>query len=459
MFDLAIGLAVVVLITPLVFSSVSRRVGYAAIALTGVLLAATLLPRSFLTIVPAPEGVPNDISTASLTMMTGPLAYLIALVIILTNRGQFRLPFSLVVFALALTAGMFLLWEGTVPQWSGYFVLLSAVAAWGVGWAVGREVFTNVRLARYLMIVCLVIVVIQLTIVVLQLSNVQLPEWLAGSDRTLEQTTGRASGTVGHPANLSKITFMLTILALPFTTSADRRTRRLAFLVTIACVVVGGFTISRANLVATFILLSLWILTYPGRARVGTRALGGIALAGATAAFAPMVLERFEDDAAGGLRPQLFEAGMRQLNANLWTGTGPNAYIAVVGQVDSATATGLPIHNTPLLLIAELGLPIAMCFMLPVAGLVWWALRTFPSARRHLYVPRAVTYALPGLGIIFWTGWGMASSLLIGLVMFVFGLLSSARIGISDSMLLPDAALQANPAPLGTDRLARTTPT
>ncbi|MDF2506437.1 MAG: hypothetical protein K0Q52_296 [Microbacterium sp.] len=425
-----VALIVLLIVGPFIAIAVGRKFGYAANALLVVLFGAALFPRTIATFIESPDSTPYDIAPASLGLQTQVLVVVIAAVIILIGRGGLKLPMVLVVFAVLLTVGMFTSWQGTVPQWSGYVVLLSAVLAFGVGWAVGREAFNQEKFARFFLTAVLVVLLLQLGVAVLQLAGVHLPTGLVNSERTLEQTVGRVSGTIGHPANLSKVAFALMLMSLPFTTAANKRISRLAFLCVGAAALVGGLTVSRANLIAMAILLAAWILTFPGRARVGTRVGGAIVLLGAATIIGPLVLERFEDDAQGGLRPLLLAAALRQLKSDFLIGTGPNAYIFVVGKVDAATASGYPVHNAFLLMTAELGIVLAILFFLPLIILIVWAIARFFRSSEYMHAPRVIVYAIPGMGIILLTGWGMISVLIVGLWMFTVGFLSSARAGV-----------------------------
>ncbi|MDF2990312.1 MAG: hypothetical protein K0S37_826 [Microbacterium sp.] len=426
-----VALIVLLIVGPFIAIALNRRYGFTANALIVVLLGAALFPRTLVTLVRSPESTPYDIAPASLNIQTQTIAFVIAAVVVLLGTGRVKLPISLVIFVVLLTVGMFTSWQGTTPQWAGYSALIGGVLAYGVGWAIGRESFNRVDVARLVLLLILGVLVIQLAVAVLQLAGVSLPTGLVNSERTLEQTVGRVSGTIGHPANLSKVAFALMLISLPFTTAADRRISRLAFACVALAALVGGLTVSRANLIAMAILLAAWILTFPGRARVGTRIGGAVVLLGAGTIFAPLVLERFQDDAEGGLRPLLLAAALRQLSNDFLIGTGPNAYIAVVGRTDAATASGYPVHNSFLLLTAELGVVLAFLFFLPLFVMLVWGLFRFGKSDQYMHTPRVLVYAIPGLGVILLTGWGMISVLLIGLWMFTIGFLSSARAGVS----------------------------
>lgn len=426
-----VALILALVLGPLVAIALGRKFGYASNAVVVILLGAAIFPRTVLVLVRSPESTPYDVSTASLGVQTQVIAFVIAAALILLGGGTIKLPIPLVVFTVLLTVGMFISWEGTIPQWSGYFMLVGAVIAFGVGWAIGREAFTRENFAVFLLALILIVLIVQLGVSALQLAGVSLPTGLVNSDRTLEQTVGRVSGTIGHPANLSKVAFVLMLLSLPFTSAASKRVSRLAFLCVALAALLGGLTVSRANLIAMAVLLAAWVLTFPGRARVGTRVGGAVVLAGAAVVFAPLVLERFQDDADGGLRPLLLAAAWRQLANDFLVGTGPNAYIAVVGRTDAATASGYPVHNALLLMTAELGLLLAVLFFLPLFGLLVWGLVRFSRSNEYLYTPRVLVYSIPGLGVVLLTGWGMISVLVISLWMFTLGFLSSSRAGVT----------------------------
>lgn len=415
------------------------RYGYAAVAGTIFLTGYALFPRSITDVISAPDGTASDIAPAALRISTQVLVTIAAVLIIGFGDKNYKLPLSLVAFIVFVSLGMLFVWDKTTPQWSGYVTFVCAALAYGVGSGVGSAAFNSVPIARLILTVALGALIINAGVAVLQLAGLDLPGWLVASDRTLEQTVGRISGTIGHPANLSKVTFILTLIALPFTVADDRVLRRLAFAVTILATLIGGLSVSRANLIGTFILLTLWILTFPGRARVGTRLAGGVAIASAAVVFAPLVLERFANDSEGGLRPLLLNAGLRQLQSNLWLGTGPNSYIAVVGRFDEATASGYPVHNVFLLMTAELGLVPAICFFTTLAAALFWGLSRFTKSAQYHYVPRLIVYATPGIALIFTTGWGMISSILIGLWMFAVGFLSAAKNTTSGKNVLDTA--------------------
>ncbi|GAA3698145.1 hypothetical protein GCM10022377_08850 [Zhihengliuella alba] len=330
------------------------------------------------------------------------------------------------VFIACVAVGLWTVWEGSALQWSGLIALALGVLAWAFGRVVGREIFANNASARYLMIAMAGILTLQLGVSAAQLLGLEVPSWLTGTDRTLEGLIGRASGTVGHPANLAKIAFITCLIALPFTLSKGRKVRFWAWTVVGLGLVTSGLTISRANLAAHFLLIGLWIVTLPGKARFMVRLASGVALAVLALIFLPPLLERFEMDETGGQRPVLLDAAWMQLSQNLWTGTGPNSYISVVGGFDAATASGLPVHNAFLLYTAELGLTLAVVFYAPILLLLLRSLRRAGRRGSQLSAAKVLVFALPGYLMITLTGWSLMANFSLVATMLTFGILDAA---------------------------------
>lgn len=391
----------------------------AAIVLVGL-----AVPRELITVVADTSGDFSTIATPGIAIMTFTVTVSVAAVAILLGRGRLRIPVIFGLFIVVLFVKMLVVWDGSVMMWSGFFLYVTGIVAWIIGAGVGREIYTRVTPAQFVVTAVLLVLVLELVVSIVQVAGVQLPAWMTGTERSLEESLGRASGTVGHPANLAKLVFLLTVLVLPFTFSVDSRIRRLAWTAAGIGVVIAGLTISRANIAAQVTLLALWVLTYPGSAKIGTRVLGAIGIAAAAAVFAPAAFERFAVDEQGGLRPQLLEAALEQLQRNFIDGTGPNSYIQVVSAYDRATAAGYPVHNGFLLPLAELGLFPAIMFFVPFVAVLIAAMRSLSRAKRIMLLPRVVAYSLPGFAFILTTGWGLVSGFnLIGFL-FVFGALS-----------------------------------
>lgn len=405
----------------------SARLGALVIILTAMLFGTSILARGIRALVPAEADV-YEIAPPAVMLTTYGLAVVIGCVILLAGRRRVWMPLSLIGFVVTLVIFMFAVWTPNVAMWSGFLVLVGAVLAFAVGTAVGAEAFRRVPFARFLIIAVIVVLVFQLAIALAQLVGVSFPPWFLGTDRSIEDNDGRVSGTIGHPANLSKHTYLFALMTIGFTAASDKVNRRLAWVAITLAVVLTGLTISRANIAAMAILLVGWVLFYPGAAQVRTRVVGAGALAIASAVFAGPVLDRFEDDPTGGLRPRLLAANLEWLSGNVVTGTGPNSYIAVVGTVDKATSQGFPVHNAVLLLVSEVGVIAAGFFLLAFVGMAFYGVRNFRASEKHMYAPRIILLGIIGLIPMVTTGWGLLGEENLVLCMFVFGFLNGGRV-------------------------------
>jgi O-antigen ligase len=158
--------------------------------------------------------------------------------------------------------------------------------------------------------------------------------------------------------------------------------------------------------------------------------------------FVGPFIERMDSDAADPLRPALMAAALAQIDHTPWLGVGPNSYVEVVGAYDAVTAQGFPAHNTFLLMVAEVGIPLAVLFFIPFILLVWRAIRSRKTPGSAGAFSWAIIGATPGLLAITMTGWGMLSGFSLCLWMLVSGV-ALAQIGkkpkAEDAVLLSAA--------------------
>ncbi|GAB3753266.1 hypothetical protein GCM10027591_01660 [Zhihengliuella somnathii] len=401
------------------------------------------VPRTVSEFFPSDDDAFSTLSTPTPALTTYGAVLLACVTAFVLERKRLSVPRVYYLFLILVLAGVVFIWHGGLLEWAGVVSLVGGVLAWGVGRALGREIFQKTTAARYFLMGLTVVLLLQLGVAMFQVVGTELPSWLTGTDRSLEESLGRVSGTVGHPANLAKLAFISAVFTLPFTLASSKRIRRWAWLVLLLGVVVSGLTISRANIAAHFLLIGLWVVTLPGPARFVTRIFSAAALACAAALFIPPMLARFEVDEVGGLRPILLEAAWRQLSENLWLGTGPNAYISVVGAFDAATASGLPVHNAFLLYTAELGLVLAVLFYWPVLRLFVGSLRRMHNNATVLAAGKALALALPGYLMITLTGWSMMAGFNLISIMLLFGTFASAIMGRSSRPKAPQLPTQA----------------
>ncbi|WP_309081085.1 hypothetical protein [Zhihengliuella sp.] len=423
-----VGLTMVRLLFPRISLPVAAGVG---------ILAAVAVPRSIVEFLPRAGDVFSTVGPPVPTATTYGAMLVGCLLAYALERRRLPVPKTFLFFIGAVAFAMFAVWEGSVLQWSGVLALVLGILAWGFGRVLGRDIYSNGASARYLLVGMVLLLLVQLGVSTAQVLEYEVPSWIIGTDRSIESLLGRASGTVGHPANLAKIAFLVCVVALPFTLASRRDVRSAAWWVVALSLITSGLTISRANLAAHFLLVGLWVVTLPGKARFVTRLAAGLALAATALIFLPPVLDRFEIDETGGQRPVLLEAAWVQLSQNLWEGTGPNAYISVVGAFDAVTASGLPVHNAFLLYTAELGLVLAVLFYAPILLLFLRALKR--SRRRTRFsAGRALVFALPGYLMITLTGWSLMANFSLVATMLVFGIYDAAFRMESDGR--PDAS-------------------
>lgn len=363
-----------------------------------------------------------DIAAGHLQLTTYTLAAIMA-VLSLGLFGRY-IPFSgihiivIVMIAVMITFG----WGDKPHQWSGFMVLFCASVAWAVGRALGKEIRSAPTVMLAMLRAIVVILAIQLALSLAQLAGLQFPGWLtAVSERSDDiESTGRAVGTMGHPANLSKIAVLFTVLVLPFTAHGNRKIQRLALLVIGLSVALSGVTISRANILAIVGTIVLWILISPRGVHVRTRVTVLIFTILGTLAFAGDVIARFGEDPVGGSRSQLLDAALEQVSRTPWSGTGINSYIPVVAAFDRWTALGYPVHNTTLLAVAEFGIPLGFLWFLPLVSLWAYAALRFLHRDRSP-VTRAILCSIPAVLVVTQTGWGMLSAGYLSLWFLISG--------------------------------------
>ncbi|NYD68529.1 O-antigen ligase family protein [Agromyces atrinae] len=384
----------------------------------GVLLAMAVLPRVIIEVIP-PEWEHSGIADGGIVVTTYGLALVLCLLLPSPNNplSRFQLPH---IAALVLMLVLFLgEWVPTVERWSGFLHIALACLAWAVGSALSTALSSLDRHERVLAIVVTAIILIQAAAAALQLAGLRD----VGSVLTGAIDLTRINGTLGHPGTLGKVLFLLVVLLLPATRSRDLLTRRISWVGIVTAIVLIGLSFGRANFAAIAVLIGLWALLSPGRRvarRVGILAL----LALAALPFIGLLLLRFEVDPSGGRRPLLLQAALNQIAATPVFGIGPNSYVSTVSQVDPYTTLGLPVHNSFLLALAELGIVGVILVLFPLLALI---LRSASALLRRDSTPAAVAVvaAVPGIVIIGVTGWGLLADSGFMLVMFVFAFLSA----------------------------------
>jgi hypothetical protein len=232
---------------------------------------------------------------------------------------------------------------------------------------------------------------------------------------------GRATGLTSHPGELAKLLFFcgLCCLTLPQRTSRERWAAWLSLTAVLAGI---SLSQSRSVLVAAvaMILVSVLLELVGGRWQRRHFAIVALTL-GLGALSLPWLIRRFGSDPEGGARQHLAAVAWGVIRDHFWVGVGPNNYVAVAGTRDAITATGVPVHNIFLLSAAELGIIGALLLWLPFAAVSAVAIRRVWRSRGTDQVARVVTSALPGLGLLAMTSWGLLQGPYFLVFALVFG--------------------------------------
>jgi hypothetical protein len=330
---------------------------------------------------------------------------------------KFRIPGVHRLFLLFTPVLIITAWGGTITQWAGYFHYVGAIIAWGIGYSLARKLGLHKPVSSIWAMMLGGVMLLQLGLTIMQVSGIELPLWLGGTDR---DATQRAYGTLSNPGNLSKVSFYFLMLLLPLTTSKLRLTRRWAIVGVFAAVVVTCMTVSRANMAAVGSMLAIWALVVPGRLKISHRlgTMAGIIVAGWL--FAGEFFTRFTTDDLDP-RTDLMDAALQYLPEYFWMGMGPNSYVPIIGAIDGAT--DIPVHNTFLLAVMELGILLAIVLLAPVVMLAFRALRAVRQGRSGNIFLWAFLASVPGHIAIMWTGWGVLSGFILPLLFLFLGIL------------------------------------
>lgn len=339
------------------------------------------------------------------------------LLFLIMSRQRFDFsPFrAFAPFVIYLLVGMFAVWDTDSISISGFLHYLVVILAIIVGSTIGSRLIDNKESLRFFVRVVFYILLLQLIVCVLQFMGVPI----FSLNENMQAIMGsRVNGTLNHPNNLGKIAFILAPLAMLGLRTMDRQIKKLSVLSLIFVVSLVGFSQGRANIIAVAMLLFGFIIFNREIkyrfAVVIVAALGSIPLA-------LTLLNRFEEDPLGGSRMHMTDIAMHQIRQSPFFGIGPNKYVDVVGKYDALTAAGLPVHNSFLLVIAEIGIIGCILFFLPILGLSIRGLRHSTGGGDRLL---SVLFVVASI-ILFATGWGMVSTYILPLWGFVLGVLTA----------------------------------
>jgi hypothetical protein len=363
-----------------------------ATALIAVIIALTLVPRSL------------GVELGGVTLQTYDLAILAVLIIgFIASSGRPNFLLFLPFIALLLIGAAFE-WEQSTELTTSVFYLLVGVAAWAVGHYFAKGYAPGTRHELVLVYLLAAVILFQVVVTVLQTAGVPI---FALQGRTAELEGGRASGTFSHPGTVGKVMILFMAIILPLTNSANRHTRRVAYLAMLVALIPVGLSESRANFIGYLLTLLLWFIIMPARSAKASRfVVPAVVLAGALV-FSGTIIDRFTGDPEGGAREHFAEVALEAISKNPWLGVGPGNYIPVVGQTDSLTAQGWRVHNIFLLEITELGIPGAVFFFLPAAVLLILSVRHMRRVDQQGAWARGAIAAAAGTIITAVTGWGL----------------------------------------------------
>lgn len=357
-----------------------------------------------------------------------PFALLTMMLVVLIGLGSlyfgrsFPVPLTVLMFVAALLSMYLFVWPGSPVRDAGIELYVLAAAAVVVGAFLGPLALATPARVQFFAGALLLIAAIEAMACTAQ--RLGLP--LNPMDTVTASLMGaRTNGTTIHPAISGKHMFLVIVLALGLLGADRPRTRQLAWTTILACFVSLALSQGRANILAALFAVTLWSVLSSGNRAALVRVGLPIAAVAVLLPFAGPVFERVRDDPNGGIRPHLKEVALDQIAMRPLSGTGPNAYVDVVGAYDSTTRAGFPVHNAFLLTAAELGIPLAVLFWTPVVGLILISWRTRRSAGLQGSFAVAWIAAIPGLYVILSTGWGMLVTYTLCFWCLVMGVIHS----------------------------------
>lgn len=380
--------------------------------LLAILLGASAVTRDVISFGTPPIGAHLiNIAPEVPTLTTIDVVILAGLVVSTVFGGSVRPLAWIIPGLLGLLFGKFLLWTDDSYVSAGALHFALTLAAWPLGRQIAERDSPLDR-PRFTARIILCFLVVQLAFCLVQISQ-GLSE-----DRTM--------GTFDHPAHLGKVVLILLIVLLPLSQSQDPIASRTAMLAIGLGVLATASTLSRANIISVVGAIALWatmsIFSRGARSRAGL--VGGALLAIlASLPFVSAIMQRFSDDAEGGLRPELFEGGVHIVLQHVWFGTGPNNFAEAAAAIEPIFAqTGAPIHNTILLLIGELGVPIFLLVALPLIRTTIWAIRALGAGDEIAQATaRSVVVVVLMAAFAGWTGWGFLVTPVAQLLYFFLG--------------------------------------
>jgi hypothetical protein len=392
---------------------------------TTALLVATLGVAP-LALLPAASPIYAGMATATPTLYTYTVAIALAATVIALRAPRTMLAAALPwVPLLAWLIGLTIfVWDATPRLYSGLIHLALGAVAFAIGVGTAAEERPDEASPTGLRVPWLFAAVAWIQVLAVAFALVGLPL------RTLtfalaQDVNGRATGLTTHPGELSKLLFFAAMCALVL----PQRTRRERWFAwsTFGAILVGVFlTQSRATLGGLVLMIGIFVgLEFAvGRWQRRHAVIVGMTVVLALASI-PWIIHRFATDT--GARGHTMRVAFDAIRDQPATGLGVNSYVAVVGQTDPLTATGVPVHNVFLLSAAEMGVIGALLLCLPFALVSVRAIQALRTSRGTDPAARVVVAALPGVVVMALTGWGLLQGPYFIMFAFLFGYFGGRR--------------------------------
>jgi O-Antigen ligase len=377
-------------------------------------------------------------ATVSISTYTVLIASAVVVGLFIAKRSA-SIAASILPLTLYLGFGMLFIWDSTSENWAGFVQYLLAPVAFFSGRALFNGPIDKAAQKR-LVLVLAGVIGLQLMVGGLQFAGLEIN---SVSRQSLAFVAGRVNGSLDHPNTLGKVLVLLCVLLLPLSRMGTRFVSRLATLTLASAIVLIALTGGRANFIGVVIMLLVWSMLLPRSGRFQRLLIPGIVLS-VGLAFLGYFLERFQEDPTGGSRDRLLSVAEIVVAMNPWLGVGPNSYVTAAASVDSYTAiTGLPVHNTFLLVIGELGIIGLAALLLPVA------IATIRSAKfvrvegiRGDFA-RALVASSPAVFLIGMTGFGMVAGAILPLWYFIVGICAGQAVSFGARAVSPASSTAA----------------
>lgn len=308
--------------------------------------------------------------------------------------------------------GYFFIWPEDPPGVAGAIQFCVAILAWGIGMQAARST-PDSRLRRGLVLLIIVVIVAHSGVAVLQALGININA-IAAADQ--EILGSRVNGLSNHPNNLGKILVISIALLLSLVNSAKDQRRVIWIAIAVAFIPLV-LAQGRANLAAAAALVIGWALLQPSlNLSRKLSVILGIGVAGVAASG--VIINRFEEDPTGGVRNEILSYAARIVSMFFWTGTGPNRYTTENGPL---TGSFIPVHNSFVLALAELGIVGSILLFAPIVMMVVAAWRLRKQLSGSGDAARAIVASALPMVMIAYTGWGMLATSVFALGMFSFG--------------------------------------